>query len=97
MKLSPKAIRFISFGVRQLDARAQDDWSRWLERHHDGVLTLDVAPIVDSALVALEHHILDAHKTATAGSDIANDVGFIRAIQCDLKKQLRPEAHRQPS
>jgi hypothetical protein len=92
MKLSSKAIRFISFGVRQLDARAQEVWLRWVDRQHDGVITPDIAPIVDSALVALEHHILDAviHKTTIEDvkADMMNDVGFIHAIQSDLKKQF---------
>ena len=91
MKLSIKALRIVAIGVSQLDDQAKKAWARWTDRYPDGTITPEIALVVDSALVALEHLILDNYSRAPEDyrPDMINDMGFIHAIQSDLKKELR--------
>ncbi|HEV2650890.1 MAG TPA: hypothetical protein VGU69_06515 [Rhizomicrobium sp.] len=91
MKLSPKAMRIVSYGVSRLDTQAKDAWAKWRDRYPDGVVSEEVAPIIDAALVALEHMVLEAARTPVSedrNADLVNDISFIHAIHSDVKKQL---------
>jgi hypothetical protein len=92
MKLSASARRIISYGVSRLkDEEALAAWSRWQKRHPDGELPTDIVAIAARSIAILESEILGAIATKKYAEemegDILNDLGYVRAIESDLRKE----------
>lgn len=92
MKLSVPARRMISYGVSRLnDEEARVAWSKWLERHPDDDLPPHIIAIAARSVAILESQILGAIAakkfTDETEGDILNDLGYVRAIESDLRKE----------
>jgi hypothetical protein len=92
MKLSSRARRFVTEAVMDLsDDQVTSIWQAFEHRTGDH-LSRDVAY---AALRALEHAESDLPRRLTKGiadedeySDLVNDLGFIQAIEGDLRQQV---------
>lgn len=91
-KLSPKATRFIDAAVDELaDNDVKAVWRS--TRPNSG--TEIPKHVAEAALIALQHFesrllaSLDRYPIdEDEASDLSNDLGFVRSIEWDLKRQL---------
>jgi hypothetical protein len=93
-KLSPKALRFIDAAMNE----TQDDTARaaWARFGRSAANELP-APLARAALTALEATELRMRKALASAAleedeaaDLSNDLGFVVAIESDLRRQLTP-------
>jgi hypothetical protein len=91
IKLSPKAMRFIDRAARDLPADDRSVWER-VDRDPSKALPDDAAKV---ALMALERFAGRLRDRLAAGgldddetADLSNDLGFVCAIESDLRKQI---------
>jgi hypothetical protein len=90
-KLSRKATRFIEAAVAEMED--QEIRAIWTSAKHDTNTELPeaVARTALSALSYLESQLmarLERPLTEDEASDLSNDLGFVRAIESDLRRQL---------
>jgi hypothetical protein len=93
-KLSPKALRFIDAAVAQSkDARVKAAW-KGFERDPAKELPDTVARATLSVLQKVERRLRRQLDLPSLGdddaADISNDLGFVRAVEDDLRRQLEP-------
>ena len=93
-KLSPKALRFIDAAVAESkDARVKAAWNGF-DRDRAKDLPDTVARAALSALQQTERRLrrkLDSPSLVDDdAADISNDLGFVRAVETDLRRQLEP-------
>jgi hypothetical protein len=93
-KLSPKALRFIDAAVAaSKDARIKAAWNGF---GHDPAKELSdsVALAALSALQKVERRLRRELASPSLDEDgaaeISNDLGFVCAVESDLKRQLEP-------
>lgn len=94
-KLSPKALRFIDAAINATqNHQARAIWAAF-DRSNREHLPEPVARAALAALEAAELSMRDRLASASLGedeaSDLSNDLGFVIAIETDLRRQL---AHR---
>ena len=92
-KLSPKARRFIDAAVAaSKDAKLKTVW-RGFGPHPAEELSDSMAHAALSALQEAERRLKRELKSSSLGEDqaaeISNDLGFVRAVEDDLKRQLQ--------
>jgi len=92
-KLSPKARRFIDAAVAaSKDARLKAVWKEF-RRNPTEELSDSIARAALSALQEAERRLKRELKSPSLGEDqtaeISNDLGFVRAVEEDLKRQLQ--------
>jgi hypothetical protein len=93
-KLSPKALRFIDAAVAESkDARVKAAWNGF-NRDPAKELPDPVARAALSALQKVERRLRRQLDLPSLGdddaADISNDLGFVCAVEDDLKRQLEP-------
>ncbi len=98
MTLSPKARRLVAEAVRDLpDARARDTWRTWAEGARLGELPQSVAVVALDALQLAARQIKERLQSGDLDEDryaeLANDLGFIRAVASDLQQEVAPGQH----
>jgi|ERR1700746_2526873 hypothetical protein len=90
-KLSPKATRFIEAAIAEMGDEGIK--AIWASAKHDPNSELPdaVAHAALSALSYLESQLtacFDRSLTEDEASDLSNDLGFVRSIESDLRRQL---------
>lgn len=98
MMLSPKARRLVAEAVRDLpDAKARDTWRAWAEEARPGALPQSVAVVALDALQLAARQIKDRLESGVLDEDryaeLANDLGFIRAVASDLQREVASRQH----
>ena len=93
-KLSPKALRFIDAAVAESkDARIKAAWNGFKPDRAKG-LPNSAARAALSALQQVERRLRSELESPALGDDaaaeISNDIGFVRAVEGDLQRQLEP-------
>ena len=93
-KLSPKALRFIDAAVAEsTDARVKATW-KGFDRSSPKELPGPVARAALAALQQIERRLRRKLDLTSLGdddaADISNDLGFVCAVEDDLKRQLEP-------
>ena len=93
-KLSPKALRFIDAAVAQSkDARVKAAWNGF-DRASAKELPDSVARAALSVLQKVERRLRRELDSPSLGdddaADISNDLGFVCAVEDDLRRQLEP-------
>lgn len=90
-KLSPKATRFIEAAVDDMADR--DIKAIWTSVRHDPGTEIP-NPVARAVLAALSHFErqlrarLDRVHDEDEASDLSNDLGFVCAIESDLRRQV---------
>jgi hypothetical protein len=88
-KLSPKAARYVADAVRGLPERDQAVWTR-IDPAKE--LPAEAAQIALGALERVERQLRMRLDTEPLGedatSDLSNDLGFVRAIESDLRRMI---------
>ena len=90
-KLSPKAMRFVDAAMDETSDR--DIKAVWASIRHDPGTELPdlVARAVLAALSQFESRLrarLDRPLREDEASDVSNDLGFVCAVEGDLKRQI---------
>jgi hypothetical protein len=93
-KLSPKALRFIDAAVAESkDPRLRAAWSGF-DRDRIKELPDPVARAALSALQKVERRLRRELESPSLSEDdaaeVSNDLGFVCAVESDLKRQLEP-------
>jgi hypothetical protein len=91
-KLSPKAMRFVEAAIIGSESRQlQAVWSAF-KREPVTELPDEVARAVLGALHQAERDLISRLESSSLGedeaADVSNDLGFIRAIERDLQRQV---------
>ena len=93
MHLSPKAYRLVAEAVQSLAFEQCMVWHEWSTREQ-GALSTAAALVAQEALRLKEQKLREALEADSldedAEADLANDLGFISAIERDLTKSLEP-------
>ena len=90
MHLSPKAYRLVAEAVQSLAFEQCMVWHEWSTREQ-GALSTAAALVAQEALRLKEQRLREADSLdEDAEADLANDLGFISAIERDLTKSLQP-------
>jgi len=98
MKLTPQALRLISgLAASYADRQSLSRWSSWRKRRAGEDVPGDIAQIVLGMLARhaehLEQRIDSAMLTEDEEADALNDLGYLRALGSDLKKDAMLREH----
>ena len=97
ISLSPKAFRYVTAALPFLPDDRRAEWTV-LTAEHGSQLSIDASMIAFEALQIWEGKLrrtleLEGYDEDFK-ADIANDIGFICAIESDISQMLKTDSHR---
>ncbi len=94
MRLTPQAYRLVAEAMKSASYAERSSWESWLATGFspDRDMPFDVVSEVRGALSRIERTILqklhDERPDDDREADLLNDLGYVRAIDVDLKREM---------